>query len=185
MSTTLSRSRLLRVLPVAALCLLTPLIGTAQRFGGASLRLSQGQAQQTPPAQPGQVQRSGPSGRPDQLLSWEWWKDEGIKKELGLKDSQVRSITRLYEDRSRQMKPHSDEFQKEFAVLEKMTRERAVDVATYSIQVTRVEALRTELNKTRTVMLYSISRMLTPEQNDKLREIRDRRRSGRGGGGAR
>ena len=64
-----------------------------------------------------------------------------------------------------------------------MAKERTVDVATYSIQVNRVEALRTELFKTRSVMLYEFYRMLSPEQYVKFQEIRERRRSGRGGGG--
>ena len=101
---------------------------------------------------------------------------------MKLSEQQVRSISRLYDDRVRTLKPHSEEYDKQRAELEKMARERTVDVATYSIQVTRVEALRTELNKSRSVMFYAIYKMLTPEQYEKLREIRDRRGSGRGGG---
>ena len=51
--------------------------------------------------------------------------------------------------------------------------------------MTQVEALRSELNKSRTIMNYRILRELTPEQNQKLKEIADQRwnpRNGRGGG---
>jgi Spy/CpxP family protein refolding chaperone len=168
----------------------TPSPGLAQRQGGAAAAASktgqtgQTQSVQSQPSQPQGSQRPSTPGRSDQFVGWEWWKDEQVKKDLALTPTQARSITRLYEDRARQMKTHSDEFQKQLEELDRMTRERSVDVATYSIQVTRVEALRTELSKTRTVMLYSIYRMLTPEQYQKLRQIRDQRRSGRGGGGA-
>jgi Spy/CpxP family protein refolding chaperone len=153
--------------------------------GGSAPPSNQSKTSQQPANPAPNSQRPPQQGRADQFVGWEWWKDDAVKKDLALTDSQARSITRLYEDRARQMKTHSDEFQKQLEELDKMTRERTVDVATYSIQVTRVEALRTELSKTRTVMLYSIYRMLTPEQYQKLRQIRDQRRSGRGGGGTR
>jgi hypothetical protein len=105
-----------------------------------------------------------------------------VRKELVLTPRQIGSITRHYENRVRQMKPLDDELRKQLDELERLTRERTVDVNTYLVHVTRVEALRTELYKTRAVMLYSIYRELTPDQYQKLREIRDRRRSGRGAG---
>ena len=180
-------SPVVRVLVLSGLFLAMPLLGLEQRFGGTATNLSpkaQQTSQQTqPPPTQGPPRRGGRSS-PSPAFG-EWWKDEAIKKEMKLTDLQVRQITRLYDDRSRQMKPHSDEFEKQWQELEKMTRERTVDLATYSIQVTRVEGLRTELQKTRSVMLYGIYRMLTPEQYEKLREIRDRVRQGRGGGGPR
>lgn len=168
-------------LVIGTLCVVASGPGFAQRLGGSAPQSNQSKTSQQPANPAPSSQRPPQQG----FVSWAWWQDEAVKKDLALTESQARSITRLYEDRARQMKPHSDEFQKQLEELDKMTRERTVDVATYSIQVTRVEALRTELNKTRTVMLYSIHRMLTPEQYQKLRQIRDQRRSGRGGGGTR
>ena len=172
-------------LVIGTLCLIASGPGFAQRLGGSAPQSNPSKTSQQPTTPAPASQRPPQQGRSDQFVPWEWWKDDVVKKELALTDSQARSITRLYEERARQMKPHSDEFQKQLEELDKMTRERTVDVATYSIQVTRVEALRTELSKTRTVMLYSIYRMLTPEQYQKLRQIRDQRRSGRGGGSTR
>lgn len=169
---------------IGTICLVASGLGFAQRSGGSPSQAGQSKASQQATSPAAEAPRPPQAGRTDQFVWWEWWKDEAVKKDLALTDAQTRSITRLYEDRARQMKPHSDEFQKQLEELDKLTRERTVDVATYSIQVTRVEALRTELSKTRTVMLYSIYRMLTPEQYQKLRQIRDQRRSGRGAGGA-
>lgn len=100
-------------------------------------------------------------------------------------DRQARDITRIYENRVRELKPISEEVDRRRAELDKMARERTADVATFAIHVSGYEALRSELYKTRTVMFYAISRILSAEQNEKLRQIRDRRRSGRGGGGPR
>jgi Spy/CpxP family protein refolding chaperone len=171
---------------LSGLFLAVPILAFEQRFGGSPSNQAGRNTppQQTPTPAPAQGPRSPATNRPDQF-AWEWWKDEAVKKELKLTDAQVRSITRIYESRVRELKPISDELQKQWAELEKMTKERTVEVAVYSIQVNRAEALRTELNKTRSVMLYSIYRMLTPEQYEKVREIRDRRRAARGGGNTR
>ena len=184
-------------LTVFALFLTISAIASAQRFGGSGNQSAQ-RASQTPPvtgsqAGRGQAPQTGTSaqaqtnrqnqGRSDQLVGWEWWKDDEVKRELKLTENIARSIQRKYEDRVRMMKPVDEAYRKEFDELNRLSRERTVDVATYSIQVSRVDALRSELNKTRTVMLYEFYRMLTPEQYQKFQEIRDRRRSGRGGGG--
>jgi Spy/CpxP family protein refolding chaperone len=175
-----------RILPVLATCLLflmTPLLGGEQRFGAPGGRQAAvGQAAATSQGQraTGQPQRSGGPGR--DLFFTEWWKDAAVRKELNLSDRQANNISRFYEERVQRMKPLDDEYRKQSEELERLTRERTVDVNVYSIQVTRVEALRTELHKTRVVMLYSIYRVLSPEQYQKLVEIRDRRRAGRSGG---
>jgi Spy/CpxP family protein refolding chaperone len=169
------------VVPVAALLLLAPFLGSAAPNGSQPRAAT---VQQTPPPQGGtQGQGAGqrPPTRQEAPLGWEWWKDDAVKKELGLTDRQVAQITRIYEDRSRQVKPYSDEYQKQIEELDRMTRERTVDTPTYALQVSRVEALRSKLNETRLVMFYSFYRLLSPEQNKKLQDIRDRRRSGRGG----
>ena len=183
--------RVLRVCLFSGLFLAVPLfaLDLDQRFGGSGTqRAGNAPPQQTPVPTPPAGQRSGDSGRPDQSrdsFAWEWWKDEGIKKELKLSDTQVRSLTRLYENRVRDLKPIWDEFQKQNESLNKMARERTAEVAMFAIQVNQVEALRMELEKTRRVMLYSFSKLLTTEQYTKLQEIRDKRRAGRGGGGNR
>jgi len=183
---------------IFALFLTVSVIASAQRFGGSGSQAAQrtaqtppaagvqaGQSKTAPPQNGAQTQSNGRQNqnRPEQFVGWEWWKDDEVKRELKLADNVVRSIQRKYDDRARMMKPVDDAYRKEFDDLNRMAKERTVDVATYSIQVNRVEALRTELFKTRSVMLYEFYRMLSPEQYVKFQEIRERRRSGRGGGG--
>jgi Spy/CpxP family protein refolding chaperone len=178
-----------RIFVVFALFLAISAIASAQRFGGSSHQAQKVSQQTTPPpaAQQPAGRQGGQSGQPQQnqfTFSWEWWKDEAVKKEMQLTPEQLRNISNLYDRRVRDMKPMDEAYQKERKELDKMSSERLVEVSVYSIQVSRVEALRTELFKTRTVMLYQIHRMLTPEQIKKLDEIRDRRRArvNRGGG---
>jgi Spy/CpxP family protein refolding chaperone len=171
-------------------------IVSAQRFGGSGHSSQQRTAppttpQTTPPAGQGASQpasgRGGSQNRsnPNQIVSWEWWKDDAARKELHLTDTQVRRISGLYENRVRQLKPVYEELERQRDELDKMSRERTVEVPVYAIQVNRVEALRSELNKTRTIMLYEMHRVLTAEQMVKFREILDRRAKARGAGGQR
>jgi Spy/CpxP family protein refolding chaperone len=107
-----------------------------------------------------------------------WWRDETIRKELSLTERQTRDINWIFETRVKQATPILDALERERTELNRLTRERTVDEAVYAIQVGRVENLRSKFNETRTVMLYTIYRRLTPEQYQKLQAIRDRNRGG-------
>ena len=184
---TLTPSQAVRLLVVFGLFLAVPGFALEQRFSGlpSGQRGTNVQSQQPPAQTPVPAgQRSGGPGRNDSG-PWEWWKDEAVKKELALTPKQVRDISRIFDTRVREMKPVDDEYQKQWAEQNKMAKDRTVDVAVFAIQVGRVEALRTELFKSRSVMFYAISRQLTSEQHTKLGEIRERRSAGRRGGGPR
>jgi Spy/CpxP family protein refolding chaperone len=184
---TVTPSQAVRILAVIGLFLAVPGFALEQRFSGlpAGQRGTNVQSQQLPAQTPAAAgQRSGGPGRSDSG-PWEWWKDEAVKKELALTPKQVRDISRIFDTRVREMKPVDDEYQKQRAEQNKLAKERTVDVAVFAIQVGRVEALRTELFKSRSVMFYAISRQLTPEQHVKLGEIYERRNAGRRGGGPR
>lgn len=150
---------------------------------GAAARQTQTPPATKPPEAPNAAQRGGGSGPPGPLWEWEWWKDAEVQKELGLADAKVKNITRIFDERVKRSQALAEKFEKERTELNRLTEERKVSVEDYRIQVTQVEALRVELNKERTVMVYRISLQLTPEQIQKLSEIRERRRAMRGGRG--
>ena len=58
-------------------------------------------------------------------------------------------------------------------------RANTSDISAFARQVEQVEQKRAELNKARTVMLYRMRRVLTPEQNVKLQAEYDRREAER------
>lgn len=125
------------------------------------------------------LQGPGRPGNTPPTLGWEWWNDADVQKELGLSAEKVERINNYYNRRNTELRPIMHEFQKQAAELEKMTRERVVDVSTYDLQVLRVESARTALYQSRTSMLYRMFRELTPEQHQKLQEILARRFSRR------
>jgi Spy/CpxP family protein refolding chaperone len=136
-----------------------------------------------PKPQPATPQTPGGRGGQRQPGPFEWWKDEGVKKELGLTEQVAREIGRIVEDREKAMAPFEAARAKALDDLDKMMREGAVDVSAIELQANRLETLRAKLSETRIVMLYRIQKKLTPEQNKKLQEIRDRRRGGGRGTG--
>ncbi|HUL72318.1 MAG TPA: hypothetical protein VLT86_04410 [Vicinamibacterales bacterium] len=126
----------------------------------------------------------GPTGPAGFRGEWEWWKDDDVKRQLGLTDKVAADIDNVFQRRQREVMPYVDAWNHERDVLDKMTRERTVDEPTYSLQVSRVVALQSKLNETRAVMLYHVYLKLTPEQYQKLNEARDRHfQRGRGAGG--
>lgn len=129
---------------------------------------------------PGASAANGRSGAQGRGGGWEWWNDADVQRTLALSPDKVRRIHEIFTRRSDELRPMGDEFMRAFAELDKMTRARVVDEATYQLQVVRVEALRAELNKSRTVMLYRLTRELTPDQFKKLEDLRAARFSGRG-----
>jgi Spy/CpxP family protein refolding chaperone len=61
------------------------------------------------------------------------------------------------------------------ATLSKVLKESVADVATVQEQVERLEKLQSERRAMRTVMLYRMNLVLTPEQRVKLEAFRKRR----------
>lgn len=142
----------------------------------------------TPPQAPATAKpdpQRGGSGRQGGFnpssVNWEWWNDDGIKKEVGIDEKMSKRIDDLYDNRQRSLKAFADEWEKEFEALNVMTRERVADNRTYEIQVIKVEALQSKLRVSRAMMLYQMYKELRPEQYTKFREILARPRSGRGG----
>jgi Spy/CpxP family protein refolding chaperone len=111
-----------------------------------------------------------------------WWNDAEIKKELRLTEEQTKRIRDMFEKREAEVKPLWAKLNREGSRLDTMTRERAIDEATYAVQVNLVETLYARLRESRTVMVYRMYRELQPDQYKKLEEILDRRRSRDGAG---
>ena len=152
---------------------------TGQAPPSTSVQGRQTGTPQTPSAGPG---RENQGQRSFDLFRREWWKDDAVKKEIGLTDEKARKIDNIFQERSRRLAPIVDELEKQEAELDRLTRERVVDEVTYSLQAGRVWDLRRRFGESRTIMLYRIVQELTPEQYKKLDAIRERNRGGRGGG---
>ena len=162
----------------------TFLVSSALSAAGA---VADNHQQAAPPPSQGTPNRPPPGPPPGSSglgSGWDWWLDPAVKKDLKLTDEQAGHIRDIFEKRETEVKPVWDQLNREGERLEKMTRERVADEATYAVQVSKVQHLFAEVRKSRTVMIYRMFRELQPEQYKKLQEIMERRRpsDGRGAG---
>jgi len=105
-----------------------------------------------------------------------WWNNPAVRKEIGLSAEKAKKIDDMYSQRWKELKPISEEFDQERDKLTTMTRAAVVDLGQYRLQVLRVENLRSELNKSRSILIYQIYKTLQPDQNKKLQDYFDRER---------
>lgn len=124
-----------------------------------------------------------PSGRPGPK---KWWIDADSRAELGITDKQSAEIEQIWQRSHAQRAESRDQLEKAESILEKMILE-AADETAVKAQLDKVEAARSEANKSRVMMLYRINRILTQEQRVKLdaKAKAMRERDGRRGGGPR
>jgi Spy/CpxP family protein refolding chaperone len=125
-------------------------------------------------AQRGQATPSRPENQKPNQPRTPWWKDPMVIKEIRLTPEQSAKIDALWRKRETEMHASSKEYERQKDELNRLMAERKVGVDVIGVQHDRVEAQRTTLNKSRTVMIYQISLILTPEQNAGLKAYFDR-----------
>ena len=124
-------------------------------------------------ARASQPPSSQSSGRSDskQKPDPRWWHDEDMKRRLGLTTEQVAQVEKIFQSSL----PNIQALREEFARLEKQIAVTIGDPKTtetlLSTELDLVEAARSRAAKARTIMLFRMRRVLTPEQRVKLEEI--------------
>jgi len=91
-----------------------------------------------------------------------WWQAEQYKRELGLTAEQSRGLEGVFQAALPDLRAQKRSLDQAEAEFERLV-EKGDDGAVME-QVGRVEAARAELNKSRTMMLLRMRRMLTTEQ---------------------
>jgi Spy/CpxP family protein refolding chaperone len=147
----------------AAMVLLVVAGGTVRPAGAAELctqqRSGAPRATQDPPPPPGRPQPR------------KWWVDD--RAEIGINDQQAASIEQIWQSSLPKLHTQREQVDQLESVLSQMILDGADETAV-SAQIDKVEAARSEFNKSRTLMLYRMNRQLTPEQRTRLKAIRDR-----------
>lgn len=116
-----------------------------------------------------------------QSLGFPWWKTEAVQKDLGLTPDQSSRIESIFQTAMVELRPGKDELDTQESKLSRMIETNA-DESAVTRQVEKVEAIRAQLNKTRTLMLLHMRQVLTADQRVKLKalhEQRDRERKSR------
>lgn len=123
--------------------------------------------------------------QPSQPSRWKWWQDDKSKAEIGLTEEQSAQVEQVFQEALPRLKAAKAQLDVVEAELSRIIRERTADEAVVAGQIDRVEAARAELSKTRTLMLYRMHRILSPDQNTRLQIIHERWEKERGRSGHR
>lgn len=99
-----------------------------------------------------------------------WWKMEPT---LALSTEQSTQIDGIFREGIAQLRKQKDELDRLEADLSHLIETMATE-AEVTRQIDRVEATRSTLNKTRTLMLFHMRQMLTAEQRTKLNALHAR-----------
>jgi Spy/CpxP family protein refolding chaperone len=117
---------------------------------------------------------------PASAQGFKWWQSDTFRRELGLTQDQSTKIEAVFQKTLPVLRQQKDALDKAEADFNQMVE--ASDDAQVMAQVSVVEAARSELNKSRTMMLLRMRRVLTPDQRVKFvmlqQQTRNRGRSG-------
>lgn len=97
-----------------------------------------------------------------------WWHDPACKTQVGLSDAQAAEIDRIFLSVRDELRAEKAELEKQEAALSRLLAESSDNEAVVVRTIDRVEAARSALAKTRTLMLYRMHRLLSPEQRRQL-----------------
>ena len=108
-----------------------------------------------------------------------WWKAPETRAELGISDKQSKDIDEIFQETLPSLRGAKDELDKLDEAWTKLIKEGTADVSVVAKQVAQAEQARANLTTKRTVMLYRMHRLLTPEQRTKLDAMFERREAER------
>jgi Spy/CpxP family protein refolding chaperone len=121
---------------------------------------------------------------PAAAQSFKWWQDERFRQELALVPEQVDRIEEIYQAASPSMRTQRRAIERLQGELSAVVNEARADEATATELITRLEAARADLGRTRAIMLYRMRRIITTDQHVKLKALfaeRERSRHGKDG----
>lgn len=147
----------------------------------AAVTLSPGAARELPRKQAdGAESHAQPAATPAaQDRRSKWWKDAEIRKELGLSTRQSDKVDQIWESTVPSIRAAHAEMEGLQAELSRLIRENTADEKVVALQIDRVEALRSQINKARSLMLYRMHRVLSKTQHDTLTALMDKWRKER------
>ncbi|OFW17014.1 MAG: hypothetical protein A3F70_05535 [Acidobacteria bacterium RIFCSPLOWO2_12_FULL_67_14] len=112
-----------------------------------------------------------------------WWQDDRFRKELVLTEEQGARLEEIFQTTQPKLREYMRALDRAEDELDRRIEQG--DDAPVVEYVGVVEAARSELNKTRTLMLLRMRRTLTADQWAKFTALADQRNRGRSGGGRR
>jgi hypothetical protein len=165
-----------RRLALGAITLVLVFSASDRSGAASSSRPDAGVQASQPNATRGQGTPSHPDASKPNQPRVPWWKDPAIIKEISLTPDQSSKIDAIWRKRQTEMHGVATEQRKQEDEFKRLLAERKVGVDVIGLQFDRSEALRSMLEKSRTMALYQTSLILSAEQNQALKAIGERNR---------
>ena len=108
-----------------------------------------------------------------------WWIDPKLRAELGITDQQSAAVDQIWQKSLIPLREGRQRLEKLEDALSQMTD--VADEAAVIAQIDRVESLRAELSKGRTLMIYRMNKILTADQRAKVKAMYEHPDQGRRG----
>ena len=105
-----------------------------------------------------------------------WWHSAELRAELGLSEEQAAGLQGIFQRALPDLHRLAREFSQEEDALSTLIDAMEANEWKVTLQIDKVEAARSALSKTRTLMLYRMHRELSAAQRDALRDWSDRNR---------
>jgi Spy/CpxP family protein refolding chaperone len=100
-----------------------------------------------------------------------WWRNESIVRDLGLTAEQTARLNAIFETTMPELRQDREELERLEAKLSRMILDERMDEASLAVQIDRVETARANGNKTRSLMLTRMYRVLTREQRTRFDQL--------------
>ena len=140
-------------------------------------------------ADPATMQLHGPQGNPassstqtspspdqqDKNRPYKWWLSPEGKKEFGISEQQSKELEAQFQQMLPILRANKGELDKQEKTLNQLLGNATSSEPTVAQAIDRVEAARSALSRTRTLMLYRMYRLLTPEQRAKVQAYYERK----------
>jgi len=105
--------------------------------------------------------------------SFKWWQSEKFQHNLGLSPDQVSRLEGVFQASLPALRAHKAALDRLETELSHLVADGSVDEVQVVQQVDRVEAVRSDLSRTRVLMLVRMRRILTPDQRVKLTALHE------------
>ncbi|HEY7293129.1 MAG TPA: periplasmic heavy metal sensor [Vicinamibacterales bacterium] len=107
-----------------------------------------------------------------QSFGFPWWRDPQFQRDLSLTTEQSSKIDAVFQQTIPTLREKKTQLDAQEEELSKMIAANA-DEASVTRQVDKVESIRANMNKMRTLMLLHMRQVLSPDQRVKLNKLHD------------
>lgn len=107
-----------------------------------------------------------------QSFGFPWWRDAQFQRDLSLTQEQSAKIDAVFQQAIPSLREQKTVLDAQEEELSRMIASNA-DEAAVTRQVDKVESIRANMNKKRTLMLLHMRQVLSPEQRVKLNKLHD------------